>query len=175
MNVTKLESNVFATIEREEIESLNINNFVSLIHDCRKTMGKSARQRVLPLFSGYDHIPDEVYEIKEIRQWVGMVFEKLPYLLYYISTEGQLDRLLLACIMDVESLFVGEKLSPDQLILEQGVRRLEDLPQIPLKITIPTDRFKKMCKSISSHGKTLNDVQGANKVIKHLEVLVDIQ
>lgn len=175
MNVIKLEGYVFATIEREEIESLNINNFVSLIHDCRKTMGKSARQKILPMFSGYDHIPDEVYEIKEIRQWVGMVFEKLPYLLYYISTEDQLDQLLLACILDVETIFVGEKLSPDQLIFEQGVRRPEDLPKVPLKITIPTDRFKKMYKSISSHGKTLNDVQGANKVIKHLEVMAGMR
>lgn len=74
-----------------------------------RELGTEARGRMVLQFSGYDHVPEEIYEIEEIREYVSEMFHRWPEMFYYLTQEIIIYKIILACILDIETAFVGEK------------------------------------------------------------------
>ena len=70
---------------------------MKLLRECKI----SSRQKVIITFMGYDDMPQEIYEIKDIRLFVEKLFRKYPYILYFINNFESNSGLLLACIADI--------------------------------------------------------------------------
>lgn len=94
--------------------------------------GAKVRQSMVFSFEGYDDVPDEVYEIQDVRRWCGKVVEKFPYIFYYLAPfPGGLVEFT-ACLGDVEVIKPLCLRKPTNLLTPE-----EMMTGIPLHITLP--------------------------------------
>lgn len=113
-NQTELAS---GTLYLMNIAKSSIDNMsYKFIDECvllLEEMGSSAFGTVIIMFDGYGDIPAELYELKEVRNWVLGLFEKYPYFLYFINFSLDSHITLLSCIGDIEIVYQGDlTLSP---------------------------------------------------------------
>jgi len=104
---------VILNISKKQIEEGDlsfIERHVILLQQC----GVNAKQKVILLFGGYDDIPDEIYEILAIRNWIAKVIEKFPFFFYYISTFDNNSGMIASCIADVKKVSFGPRLAIDE-------------------------------------------------------------
>jgi hypothetical protein len=94
---------ILVHVPKKDIVNGDLDYIESIIQKL-KSFGSKAKQNVLLFFGGYDNVPEEVYEITEIRQWVGKVIEKHPYLFYFMCHVGNNASLIAACLADVQSI-----------------------------------------------------------------------
>jgi hypothetical protein len=114
-------------------------------------LGKKAIGHAIILFDGYDDITTELYEIPEVRNFVKKMFERYPHLLNYINFDLEGHTYLLASITDVESLFVGEKLTIEEHIKRYGIHT--PLPRVNLYINLPNGYLQHITEAMLEHGK----------------------
>lgn len=120
-----LSSMIALSISKREVEKKNFDRIFKTIETLKKS-GKKARKKLVITFE-YDDVPDEIYTIKSIREWTKRLFEKYPYLLYFINHNffNNAD-MLLACLSDVHMLKI--KNSTDvQLNIEMKKQLYEHL------------------------------------------------
>lgn len=58
------------------------------------------RDTVHLIFGGYDHVSSEIFEIKEIREWVGILIDMHPEILFYLEEEQCGLQNMLLCISE---------------------------------------------------------------------------
>lgn len=68
--------------------------------------GKEARLTLAFSWSGWDHLPDEVYAIEPIRQWCAAVFKKYPHIFYFLAhlPHGAGMGNFVSCLTDVSAM-----------------------------------------------------------------------
>lgn len=156
-------------IPHEHILSQDFEMVKQFFNKIVSKFGKRARGSAVIAFSGYDDIPDEVFEIKEVRDYVKQLFKKYPHILYYMSEDMEAVNVLLSCLCDVDSVFLGEeKLSMTQY-LERGLNPVDQNIGLLLNITVPQDTQILIKEAILKHGKRMKDVTGATKIVQMLE------
>lgn len=93
---------VFYIISREEIASGDTSRFLA-------EFGMPAGQRRRPRYpmgsvmfsvNGYDHSPDELYSIPEVRAFFRKVHRQWPCWLYYSETISDCLRIIAFCVID---------------------------------------------------------------------------
>jgi hypothetical protein len=129
---------------------------------------KKYRNSCYITFGGYDELLDEIHEIPEAREYIQGMVDRFPYLFYYLNFDFDNHAHILGSLGDVQSYFTGE-LKP---ITDYGL--YEDLPTTQVHLTISNKLFKKITNSLHQFGKRVNDIQGANKMIKKLDDLYNI-
>ncbi|WP_040951743.1 hypothetical protein [Gorillibacterium massiliense] len=81
-------------IERGRIESY-LREFAN--YDNKKDM----RGCLQLSFEGYDSDPREVFEIKEIRDWLSRILSSVPHLFYFLSSENDNMQIAFSCIVPI--------------------------------------------------------------------------
>jgi hypothetical protein len=135
-------------------------------------LGEHARQSCVITCSGYDDIPDELYEIAEVRKFVQKLFRRYPYILYYINRQVEGDHWLLGCIADEVRAIVPQehRLSASELAEKFGYR---NIPQHQLSLLFNGNNLAKILRPILDHGKKIGDIEGAKDIVIQYALVFD--
>lgn len=151
-------------ISKEEVLSgdmKQIGDFMKLIN----RLGSHARQRCAIMCSGYDDVPDELFEIKEVRKYVHKLFKKFPYLLYYINTEIEAQHWLMSSLADeVEYVLQGDYSVKQMNAFELYEKFGTNTPTFQALLTFKDNRLTGILQPIIDHGKKIGDKEGATKI-----------
>ncbi len=154
---------MFYHISKEEILDKNLRGIDNLMSTVQ-LVGKGAKNSLFLTCSGYDDVTDELYEIKEVREFVSAMFDKYPHILYYINSQFEGDHWLLCSIADeLEAVTFGEKYTGNQLFEKFGLDNT-NVPRVHANITFKNKKFPNLLKSVIKHGKKNKDVRGAKRI-----------
>lgn len=98
----------------------------------------ASRQKAVLIFIGYDDVPEEIYEIIEIRNWMTEVIKRHPYFLYYLNPNIEQNlAIITACISDIVATSTLDKKSPNEYY-SQGID-IRSVPKVKFQITLPRE------------------------------------
>lgn len=160
---------MFYHISKEEVLEKNYRGIGKLLNTV-SSVGKGARNSLVITCNGYDDVTDELWEITEVRDFVRGMFDKYPYLFYYIADfSEEIDHWLWCCLADeVRTISFGERMTGNQLWEKYGVD-YHSVPKVHSNLTFTANspeesRFLYMLKSIIKHGKLNKDARGGKKI-----------
>jgi hypothetical protein len=157
---------MYYLVTKEEVENKVYKRIMETLKFLEK-LPNGGYQSLVMGFSGYDDIPDEIYEIMPIREWVEGLFSRCPHLLYFINPENNWRSVMLLPICDVHAIYFGEKKSIKEL-MDKGVK-YEELPQFPIIASINDVKYKNIVRGLKQFGNRVKDMKGANETIKWLD------
>lgn len=101
---------VIIGIGRDKVESNDISLALSTLTDlfAGPNTVRRLQGRVSILFEGYDDDPREVYEIPEVRRFLGTLDRRFPYWLYFLTTIQNNLRVVTFCLVRVRVLGPGQ-------------------------------------------------------------------
>lgn len=149
-------------ISKEEVVNLDTKPIDNLFNTLKR-IGKGVRQCVVITCGGYDHLSEELFEIIEVRKFVKKVFEKHPYIFYYLNTEFETETWFLSCLFDFETLHFGEKLNSYEIFKKYGLD-LNSTPKLEVHLIDNDNLLPKLLKAIVIHAKNNKDSIGGKKV-----------
>jgi len=155
------------SIQSNEVKHMNFNRTDQIMKTLVEA-GKLASNKVYWSFEGYDDVPTEIYEIPAIRKWVHRFSKKYPYFLYFIEkdiTDSYVP--LLACLCDVQSVYLGEKLSP----IEQFDNDINpfNAPKQMLQLTMVKEWKERLVFETKSLCEKLNDKEEFERLSIYFE------
>ncbi|OKP96503.1 hypothetical protein [Paenibacillus sp. P46E] len=105
-------------ISREDVEKGRLENY---LREFKKYEKKKMRGKVTLIFNGYEQDRREIYQIREITNWVDRLLKNVPYLFYFLSRENYSMRIVFFCLSEV----VGRSGVEVSITKEQGRRLIE--------------------------------------------------
>lgn len=160
-------------VPHEYIANKDYSKIASTLKDFERVGAHKFRNSVYMTFGGYDDHPDELYEIKEARDYIEGMVHRFPQVLYYMTYDIDSSAHILACLGDVETFYTGER----KPLTEYPLSALAygQLPRKDALLTISKKLFKSIENSLYNYGKKVGDIQGANKAVKILNKLYNFQ
>lgn len=158
---------ILMPIEREEIENRDVSRVEDFLKTCAK-IGKPIRQKCGLSVSGYDDIPDELFEIEDVRKFVEKLFRRNPHLLYYMDVTIGYDEWLISSWADrVTAIRGDEHLGRNvyQVLEEYGTNP----PQFEVHCAFNNEKFVNMLDALRKHGAKIGDKEGANEIADKLD------
>lgn len=150
-------------VEKEEIKTLQFKRIEKTLKQLRK-LGKKARNSLLITFGGYDDVPDEIYEIPEIRRWTAKFVKRNPEVFYYLCRELEGDQIILTTLCDLSSFYVGEPTKSPNEYYKEGINP-EDLPKKQLELILPDGLRESIEKGVYALGESIDDLEGAKTAL----------
>jgi len=114
-------------------------------------------------FAGYGYRAEEVYEIEEIRDYVAKVFEKYPYIFYFLTPELDNMNMFLSCLSNVtvhKDLFFG---SLSSIVVNT---EYPNAPKVRVKIKPSKETMAKIARESTKYAKSIGKL-GA-RFIEHM-------
>lgn len=105
-------------VAREDVEKGRLENY---LREFKKYEKKRLRGKVTLIFNGYELERREIYQIREITNWVDRLLKNIPYLFYFLSRENYSMRIAFFCLAEV----VGRSGVEVSITKEQGRRLIE--------------------------------------------------
>lgn len=153
-------------VDKNMIDSQNILDVAKAIYKLEGA-GIDAFQRIAIAFHGYDDTSVELWEMPDVRRWCHKLINKIPHLFYYIENDVyQTQQTLMICMNDYNSVYLGERKSPEEHGAEGTT--VENLPQHKIKIHIHQKSFRLMSAEIRKHARKLGKIANAEKVIEEM-------
>lgn len=94
---------IIHSVNKSEVINKNTNTLNRVLKSLRKDLIKSYC-KIMIIFDGYDNDQREIYEIREIRDYVRKLFDENNDLFYFITKMGSLNKVILACISDFQQI-----------------------------------------------------------------------
>ncbi|KWX70078.1 hypothetical protein [Paenibacillus jilunlii] len=107
-------------VSREDVEKGRLENY---LREFKKYEKKRLRGKVTLIFNGYEQDRREIYQIREITNWMDRLLKNIPYLFYFLSRENYSMRIAFFCLSEV----VGRSGVEVSITKEQGRRLIEKL------------------------------------------------
>jgi len=155
------------TITRAAIEQKSISRIQTFFHELTKN-GLSAYQSVIFIFDGYDDTTEQIYEIKEVRNWVYSLFLQFPHFLYFVNPQIDTHITLLACLGNVETLLVGNAPLTPKEYDDLRVDMISQAPRYFYHLSVEDDLFTAMEYALKKYGRSIDDMAGAQSTIEML-------
>ncbi|MNO24676.1 hypothetical protein D3C76_145020 [compost metagenome] len=105
-------------VSREDVEKGRLENY---LREFKKYEKKRLRGKVTLIFNGYELDRREIYQIREITNWVDRLLKNVPYLFYFLSRENYSMRIAFFCLSEV----VGRSGVEVSITKELGRRLIE--------------------------------------------------
>lgn len=105
-------------VSREDVEKGRLENY---LREFKKYEKKRLRGKITIIFNGYEHDRREVYQVREITNWVDRLLKNVPHLFYFLSRENYAMRIAFFCLSEV----VGRSGMEVSITKEQGRRLIE--------------------------------------------------
>jgi hypothetical protein len=160
---------MFYHISKEEVLEKDYRSIARLLKTVT-TVGKGAKKSLVITCNGYDDVTDELYTISEVIEFVRGMFDKYPYLFYYIADfKEDIGHWLMCCLADeVHSFYQGELMTGNQLWEKYGVND-KNVPKVHANLkfkanSVEESRFFNMLKAIIKHGKLNKDARGGKRI-----------
>ena len=94
---------IIHSVNKSEVIHKDTNALNQILKSLRKDLIKSYCKTMI-IFDGYDNDQREIYEIREIRDYVRKLFDENNDLFYFITKMGSLNKVILACISDFQQI-----------------------------------------------------------------------
>lgn len=146
-----------------EVKAKNYSGIAQLFNKFHQ-LKTDARGKLILQFAGYDDIPDEIYEIQEIRNYVIGMFERWPEMFYFLTQKDINYKVILACIVNVSIIVQGEKKGIDKAIFEK-----EQVTPVRFTLSIP-DNIKIVIRTkLEEYGQKIGESEKVmNEIIENL-------
>lgn len=155
-------------IERYEVEGKRYNRVLQLAKTLEK-LPHHGYKNAYVTFSGYGEMVEEIFEIQDIRDYVGGLFQKCPHFIYFLETDfGQSRQNFTSTYADITMLYMGERKSISEWV-SLGYLDPTQLPKMPVDLRIPDSRFKLLEKGLKNFGVKTKDFIGIKEVITYLK------
>lgn len=155
-------------VEKEDISTLSLERAEKTLSTLKET-GKPARGALAIMFSGYDDIPDEVFEIPAIREWSAKFVDRNPEVFYFLNRELQSDQMILTTLCDVSSFHVGEATKSPEEYYKSGIDPM-DLPKKQLQLSLPDGLREKITSAVIIYGDSVGDPNGARSALSIFDI-----
>lgn len=156
----------FYSIDKEtELFPMNfegIDQFFTMLD----SQGKKAIGNAMILFDGYNDVTTELFEIPQVRKFVKEMFDRYPHLLNYINFDLEGHHSLLASLLDLETGYVGEKLTFDEHIKKYGMHT--PMPRFNVRLDMSNDQLAHIAKAMFQHGNKLKASKYADAQVRRL-------
>jgi len=143
------------------------NNYVKPLVNFLKQLNKEHFQGLNLFTSAYDDTTDELFEIPEMREYMKTLFEKAPYLLYYLDLTS--CNWALTCVSDYS--FAPSQRFTD-IELREHVAMGGSVPQTIVPMNVPNDLLAKIYKHNLIIGNEKRDTHGAELVNSYIEEVI---
>ncbi|MFS0557489.1 hypothetical protein [Brevibacillus sp. 179-C9.3 HS] len=142
-------------LEKGEVTHQKFERLLSFIADLDKRQDKGFGSLMLAI-DGWDHVPEELYEIPQVRKFMVKLIRMIPHLLFYLNPVNQMPYQLLASLSDVQKFYHGPVTMPEYI---QG--------QHDALIKLPREMATLMLNAIKQHAETVqfDDKDGELPVI----------
>ncbi|MDY7043723.1 hypothetical protein RVS70_05840 [Virgibacillus sp. M23] len=156
-------------IKVDEIQAKDYSRIDDFIKAITK-IGKSLRSNCAIFCTGYDNTSEELFEIKEVNDYIKGLFRRHPFLLYYINRDMGADSWIISCLADeVRMVRTNDQImNVSEIVKNYGLNG--EVPKFPVHLSFNDDKFSRMTKAIVSHGKKIRDVKGSKEIAKELEL-----
>lgn len=152
-------------VNAAEVRKKDYSRILLVMNELKK-LGKSGRSHFVMFFSGYDHMPEELHEISDVRAWIQGLVARVPHLFYYVNFDLEPHLFLWGSLGNTESSFIGERLSFDERI-RRG-ERPENFPSITLYVRLEERFYKMMNKAIIAYCNRLGDETSKKELLEKL-------
>lgn len=154
---------IIHNISKTEVQAKDYS-MVAILFDKLHQLKTEARGKLILQFAGYDDIPDEIYEIPEIREYVMGMFQRWPEMFYFLTQEDVIYRVILACIVDVAIVHDIEKKGIDRVIFDG-----EQLTPVYFKLSIPDNIREAIRIKLKEYGRKIGESEEVmNEVIENI-------
>lgn len=85
-------------LNKSYIEALDLQEIDKMLNVFKRHGIKKYRNNIVFQIDGYNDDPREIFEIPEIKAFFKKVFDKYPYMLYFLSDINANDAWVLACL-----------------------------------------------------------------------------
>lgn len=148
-------------IARQVVESGDVEDTVKFFENIKVTKDYY-RGSVLFSISGYDDDPRELYEIKEVVDWIRKLVDRVPYIFYYVEHSSW--AFMQCCVAEKVTSITkyGEKID-----VHEFNRRVFEGGEIPVYknyLQAKGEVIDKITSGIKRLGSEINDLKGANAV-----------
>lgn len=105
-------------VSREDVEKGRLESY---LREFKKYEKKRLRGKIIIIFNGYEQDRREVYQVREITNWVDRLLKNVPHLFYFLSRDNYAMRIAFFCLSEV----VGRSGMEVSITKEQGRRLIE--------------------------------------------------
>jgi hypothetical protein len=105
-------------VSREDVEKGRLENY---LREFKKYEKKRLKGKIVLIFNGYEQDRREVYQVREITNWVDRLLKNVPHLFYFLSRDNYAMRIAFFCLSEV----VGRSGVEVSITKEQGRRLIE--------------------------------------------------
>ena len=109
--------------------------------------GKFARGKLMLTFNGFDDDKREIYEIKEIREYVRNIYKKYKYMFYFLTNLDNNRSVIFACLNDYFSEYNNKK------------------TKVQLAIVCNEELRNEIIESTLDYGLLLDDVEETQRIL----------
>lgn len=110
-------------ITKEDIKNNNYSKILKLLK-ILSDEGIRSRGKLGISFYGYDNNPKDVYEINEIRNYVKKLFNKYPYIFYFLTNYDNSLTVIFLCIYDRNDFY---RTSPTNIALRHNKDKMNEI------------------------------------------------
>lgn len=166
-------------ISKEAVVNEDFTVIDSLMNTATQ-VGRGMAETILLGCKGYDDIPDELYDIPEVRKYIQLLFEKYPHLPYYLFKNDNAESWLFACCGESEQIGEQNTLSANELMEKYG--SYDNIPKQPFSIKLEKEFLLPVLKATIAHGRKNKDTRRAKFIACHYaigysftDILVDLK
>lgn len=158
---------VFYEIDRTEVMQKSFKRFNGFMEALNR-IGSDVRERVVILCNGYDHVPDELFDIKEVVYYMKQIAKRHPYFLYYVNhTVGEYSWILSSIADKVTYVKTKEHMkSPIEMLLSNS------RPQFPARVEFSKEYLDFMYQAIIFKGIENGDEDNGQDIVRFYDDLL---
>lgn len=144
---------IFVNITKDICRSKSYKYITNILKKFEK-IKTAGRNKMLLLFA-YDDVPEEIYEIPEIREWVSKLVKKYPHIFYFLSSEMQNKQLIYACLVNLTSVGNFESKTTYEWMVEGRI--YPDVPKKAVLVGINKKIQENIVKGVIEYGLKIED------------------
>lgn len=109
------------SVSKKTVRRKDVKYHLNLFHKLDRN-AKDYSNSVTLLFEGYDEDPREIYQIPEIREWVKLLLNKVPHLLYYLCDFTESIKMMYLCVAKIKNISVFQNRKNCEMEFESELR-----------------------------------------------------
>lgn len=138
-------------IPQEDVFNKDLSKVEEFIKNIKHTR-KGGYNSLFLTIDGYNHVKEELFEIKEVREWYVELFKKHPYIMYILNDFSESRQCALSCAYDLET-FAKSNSRMNAYEVEEEYLKTGIMPQFYVKIYMDNQQCINILKSCKRYAK----------------------
>lgn len=156
---------IYSVDKEEELLQMDFSSLDEFFRMLDK-LGRKGVGHAMILFDGYNETTTELNEITEVRKFVKELFNRYPHVLNYINFDLEGHVVLLSCLLDIETVYMGHKMTFDEHIEKFGFNT--PMPRYNVKMHFPKDLMVKIITAMFGYGNANNVTKYTDRQVHRL-------